>query len=183
MGVDLMFLGGGASFNWTAWQTLYDLGLAFGWRPAGTLPMTSGYDTGRWEYPPDDVQKMPRGGYFTNDFQWVTDTDATAWCAALERALAALEGKEPMTLEEAEAVRRIWADENEDKTPLTRVGEAIAASKEFHDMLDDDREPPTPEQLEARRQILIESPAPPDLEPLIRAFVERVKPRRGFAIG
>ena len=48
---------------------------------------------------------------------------------------------------------------------------------------DDDGEPPTPEQLEARRQVLIESYAPPDLEPLIRAFVERVKPRRGFAIG
>jgi hypothetical protein len=88
-----------------------------------------------------------------------------------------------MTLEEAEAVRRIWADECEDRTPLTRVGEAIAASKEFHDMLDDDGEPPTPEQLGARRQILIESPASPDLEPLIRAYVERVKPRRGFAIG
>ena len=36
---------------------------------------------------------------------------------------------------------------------------------------------------EARRQILIDCYAPPDLEPLIRAFVERVKPRRGFAIG
>ena len=114
----------------------------------------------------------------------MTETDAAAWSAALERALAALEGKAPMTLEEAEAVRRIWADENEDRTPLTRVGEAIAASKEFHDMLDDDHgELPTPEQLEARRQVLIESHAPPDLEPLIRAFVERVKPRRGFAIG
>jgi hypothetical protein len=68
----------------------------------------------------------------------VTETDAAAWCAALERALAALEGKVPMTLEEAETVRRIWADENEVRTPLTRVGKAIAASKEFHDMLDDD---------------------------------------------
>jgi hypothetical protein len=104
--------------------------------------------------------------------------------AALERALAALEGKAPMTLEEAEPVRRIWADENEDKTPLTAIGKAIAASKKFHDMLDAaDGEPPTPEQLEARRQVLIETDAPPDLEPLIRRFVERVKPRRGFAIG
>jgi hypothetical protein len=163
MGVDLMCLGGGVSFNWTAWQTLYDLGLAFGWRPAGTLPATIS-DEGRFNYPADDNQETPRGGYFSNDFQWVTETDAAAWCAALERALAALEGKAPMTLEDAEAVRRIWADENEDRTPLTRVREAIAAS-------------------EARRQVLIESDAPPDLEPLIRAFVERVKPRRGFAIG
>ena len=182
MGVDLMRLGGGVSFNWTAWQTLYDLGLAFGWPPARTLLATIS-DEGRFDYPADDNQETPRGGYFTNDFQWVTETDAAAWCAALERALAALEGKAPMTLEEAEAVRRIWADENEDRTPLTRVGEAIAASKEFHDMLDDDGEPPTPEQLEARRQVLIESHAAPDLELLIRAFVERVKPRRGFAIG
>ena len=181
MGVDLMCLGGGVSFNWTAWQTLYDLGLAFGWRPAGTLPAAIS-DEGRFSYPADDNQETPRGGYFSNDSQWVTETDAAAWCAALERALAALEGKAPMTLEEAEAVRRIWADENEDRTPLTRVGEAIATSKEFHDMLDDG-EPPAPEQPEARRQILFESPAPPDLEPLIRAFVERVKPRRGFAIG
>jgi hypothetical protein len=182
MGVDLFGIGG-CSFNWCAWQALYDLGLAFGWRPAGTLPMTGQTDEGRWIYPDDDDRETPRDGYFSNDFQWVTETDAAAWCAALERALAALEGKAPMTLEEAEAVRRIWADENEDRTP-TCVAEAIAASKEFHDMLNDDNgEPPTPEQLEARRQVLIESHAPPDLEPLIRAFVERVKPRRGFAVG
>jgi hypothetical protein len=81
-------------------------------------------------------------------------------------------------------VRRIWADENEDKTPLTAIGKASAASKKFHDMLDAaDGEPPTPEQLEARWQVLIETDAPPDLESLIRRFVERVKPRRGFAIG
>jgi hypothetical protein len=37
----------------------------------------------------------------------------------------------------------------------------IVASKEFLDMLDDDDgEPPTPEQLELRRQVLIESHAP-----------------------
>jgi hypothetical protein len=45
MGVDLMGLGG-CSFNWRAWQTLHDLGLAFGWRPAGTLPMTGQTDEG-----------------------------------------------------------------------------------------------------------------------------------------
>jgi hypothetical protein len=181
MGVVLMGVGG-CSFSWRAWQTLYDLGFAFGWRPAGTLPMTGQTDEGMWIYPDDDRETL-RGGYFTNDFQWVAESDAAAWCAALERALAALEGEAPMTLEEAETVRQIWADENEDRTPLTRIFEAIAASKEFHDTLGDDGEPPTLEQPEARRQVPIESHAPPDLEPLIRAFVERVKPRRGFAIG
>jgi hypothetical protein len=184
MGVDLMCPGGWVSFNWNAWQTLYDLGLAFGWRPAGTLPMTGQPKEGRWIYPDDDDRETPRDGYFSNDFQRVTDTDAAAWCAALERALAALEGNAPMTLEEAEALRRVWADEIEDRTPLSRVAEALAASKGFHDLLDEDEgEPLTPKQREARRQVLIESFAPPDLEPLIRAFVERVKPCRGFAIG
>jgi hypothetical protein len=35
MGVDL--IGIGLSYNWRGWHALYDLGVAFGWRPAGTL--------------------------------------------------------------------------------------------------------------------------------------------------
>ena len=116
MGVDLMGLGGGVSFDLASWQTLYDLGLAFGWQPDGTLPATIS-DKGSFDYP-DDNHETPREGYFSNDFQWVTDKDAASWCEALEGALAALEGRAPMTLERAEAVRRIWAGENEDITPL-----------------------------------------------------------------
>ena len=79
MGVDLMFIGGGVSFNWTSWDTLYDLGVAFGWKPAGTLPLTGGCDAECWEYPPDDDRETPRGDYFSNDFQRVTEMDAAAW--------------------------------------------------------------------------------------------------------
>ena len=178
MGVDLMGEGG-CSFNWSAWQTLYDLGLAFGWRPAGTLPVTRGYQNR--EYPPDDDRETPREDYFDNDYQRVTTADSLAWCAALERALAAIEGTGRMTSEEAEALRRIWAGENEDKTPMTSIFDRLAASKEFHDMHDDDAPPPTPEQLEARRQGALEGPI--DLKSLICEFVEWVKPRHGFAIG
>ena len=56
MGVDLMCLGGEVSFNWTAWQTLYDLGLAFGWRPAGTLPATIS-DGGRFDTRPTTIRR------------------------------------------------------------------------------------------------------------------------------
>jgi hypothetical protein len=50
-------------------------------------------------------------------------------------------------------------------------------------MLDDDPEPPTPEQLEARQQLMREIDAPPDLEGLIREFIKQLEPPRGFAIG
>jgi hypothetical protein len=84
MGVDL--IGIRRSYNWQGWRALYTLGVLFGWKPAGTLypnePVT--YLN---SYPPDD-DPGPRNGYFTNDFQWVTEPDAAAWAAAIYRALA-----------------------------------------------------------------------------------------------
>ena len=105
MGFDLM--GINRSYNWSSWRALYGLGVAFGWRPAGTLmPKT----LNEFDYPPDD-DPGPRSGYFHNDWQWTTDADARAWATALRRALDAMAGKSAMTAEQAEMVRKAKTDD------------------------------------------------------------------------
>ncbi len=86
MGVDLIGLG--RSYNWSSWQRLFDLGVAFGWKPAGALmPNEPVLVQGQWSYPDDDYPGE-RSGYFSNDEQWVTEPDAKAWAAAIYRALS-----------------------------------------------------------------------------------------------
>jgi hypothetical protein len=85
MGVDL--IGVRRSYNWHGWHALYDLGVAFGWRPAGTLKPTNPEANGHFAYPADD-DRGPRDDYFSNDWQWVTDADAAAWASAIYNALA-----------------------------------------------------------------------------------------------
>jgi hypothetical protein len=84
MGVDL--IGINRSYNWHGWRALYDLGVAFGWRPAGALKPNEPVSYLN-SYPPDD-DPGERDDYFTNDLQWVTEPDAAAWAAALQRALS-----------------------------------------------------------------------------------------------
>jgi hypothetical protein len=67
MGVDL--IGIGRSYSWHGWRALFDLGVAFGWRPAGALKPLNPIDQGNHSYPADDYPGE-RDGYFTNDRQW-----------------------------------------------------------------------------------------------------------------
>jgi hypothetical protein len=90
MGVDLV--GIGRSYNWHGWCDLYDLGVAFGWRPAGALMPLDPMARDGHDYPDDDYPGE-RVGYFTNDEQWVTNPDAAAWATALYRALSSEENK------------------------------------------------------------------------------------------
>jgi hypothetical protein len=83
MGVDV----GGLHWNWTEWAILFDLGRAFGWKPAGTIPEDG------IPHPDEDE----RSGYFVNDYDSVGDADARAWAAALRRALAVMAGEETAT--------------------------------------------------------------------------------------
>lgn len=73
MGYDLRGTGGVFRLNTSGWMDLLDLAHRHGWQPAGTEAP---------EYDPDWD-----GGYFTNDYQIVTDEDASALADALEDAL------------------------------------------------------------------------------------------------
>lgn len=84
MGMDLMG-NGRFSVNNRGWETLLDLAERFGWRPAGTIEMD--YEEGQWSHPDESTVSGPRMGYFSNDSQLVTDTDAAALSAALRKAL------------------------------------------------------------------------------------------------
>lgn len=79
MGVDC--IGFKLGFNWTGWRELYDLGVKFGWKPAGTH---------------EDDKSGPSDDYFGNNFQIVTDPDAAAWATALYSALATETNMHPL---------------------------------------------------------------------------------------
>lgn len=68
------------------WQDYLDLAVEFGWEPAGVF-----FKCDERGYRPH-----PTGSYLGNDFQTVTEEDAVAFSAALNRALAA--GK-PLTVD------------------------------------------------------------------------------------
>lgn len=74
-------------FNIHSWSPIFQMGMAAGWQPAGTLAPApfvdedTGETLGVWD---DDEWD---GTYFSNDRQRVTDADARAWADALERAL------------------------------------------------------------------------------------------------
>ena len=88
MGMDLNGAGGVQRFSNTSWCKMLELAYGYGWKLAGTEP-------GQWVDPstgelieqlspdPDEWD----GGYFTNEFQWVTDEDAAHIADALEQAL------------------------------------------------------------------------------------------------
>src|SRR3954449_10192636 len=96
MGVD--FIGhGGASFASYTWRGCFELALAFGWKPAGTVAPCDYRGPGRWN-----------GTYFSNDLQEVSDGDALALGTALRRAHDALRTKQHLTEEQAKA----WANED-----------------------------------------------------------------------
>ena len=94
MGVD--FIGrGDFSLPWHMWRPCFELAVAFGWQPAGTIAHPD--FKGHWS-----------GTYFANDCQEVSDEDARAMAEALYGALSALKPKQKLTAEQ----RKAWADED-----------------------------------------------------------------------
>jgi hypothetical protein len=91
MGVDLIGRGGDVSFNWSYWRACLGIAIAFGWQPAGTIAHPD--HDGDWD-----------GGYFTNDFQEVSDSDARALGVALHRAVASVRTGQALTEEQAKAL-------------------------------------------------------------------------------
>ena len=94
MGMDLSGKGGYFRFSQRRWRAVLELAHEHGWEPAGTVPPEFTV------YAPDGVTvdevrtRAERqsyanwsGGYFTNDYQVVSDEDAANIAEALERAL------------------------------------------------------------------------------------------------
>ena len=90
MGVDLIGRGG-ASFNWDSWRKCLGIAIAFGWQPDGTIA------------PPDHDGDWNRG-YFSNDLQEVSDSDARALGLALHRAVSSVRTGQALTEEQAKAL-------------------------------------------------------------------------------
>jgi hypothetical protein len=99
--------GGYFSLNVWAWPTVVELAQMYGWNPAGTEPpagppegvevvridLADAQVIGNIKHPhthPTDEYRQSKswaGGYFSNDWQYVTEADALALAAALERAM------------------------------------------------------------------------------------------------
>jgi hypothetical protein len=83
MGMDC-FGNGGFSVNWAGWERLLEVARANGWEPAGTIPM----DERDWNRPDENTFTGERAGYYSNDSQLVTKSDAAEIANSLRRALS-----------------------------------------------------------------------------------------------
>ncbi len=88
MGFDLMGKRGSFSTNRAGWRYIFNLAIENGWvpegtKPPGTIQMINPYDDGPYPEIPDNWC----GSYFYNDFQVVTEEDATNMANALELSL------------------------------------------------------------------------------------------------
>src|SRR5262249_37495558 len=90
MGFDLHGRHETVSFNLAGWRYLLETANSFGWQPAGTeAPDLENVGLGSIPIEPIGPARAWNGGYFTNDFQTVTDDDARQMGAALLRAALA----------------------------------------------------------------------------------------------
>jgi hypothetical protein len=88
MSFDLLGINGGSwSYNNSAWFYCLKIAQAHGWEPLGTR-ITEHNPELRGE-PITEEMAAWRGGYSSIDWQTVTDEDAKALAAALDRALGA----------------------------------------------------------------------------------------------
>lgn len=104
MGYDLIGRQGRRlSINVHGWRFCLDAARMYGWEPEGTRASTwgtwnkDGTHTPYWteEMAQDWAERYRRdkySSYFSNDFQEATEADARALAAALDRAVAALQG-------------------------------------------------------------------------------------------
>jgi hypothetical protein len=113
MGMDIM--NWDVSYNWSSWRGLFEIGVAFGWTPRGTLS-------------PKDRTPEWSGGYFSNDFQVLTAEDAAAWARAIMAALAAARGEVEMTAEQRrllESASEDWLKRMEEFARIAAAGELV----------------------------------------------------------
>ena len=89
MGIDV----GGEHFTHTGWRWVLNLAIEYGWQPAGTEPPDYGWLLAGTASP-DGNDRSWDGGYCSNDFQKVTESDARALGEALLRAVAVLDAQE-----------------------------------------------------------------------------------------
>ena len=86
--MDLHGAGGYQRFDRTSWCKILELAYSYSWRPQGTEP-------GQWydengelcKQISPDPDTWDSNNYFSNDYQWVTETDAANIADALQQAL------------------------------------------------------------------------------------------------
>jgi hypothetical protein len=139
MGMDLSGKGGYFRFSNYGWRAALELAHEHGWEPAGTVPpkftvyALDGVTV-------DEVRTRAErqsyanwsGGYFTNDYQVVSDEDAANIADALERALDDVPdeggGDHLLTPAQHQAVQRGELSEEELDKVIEQVMERQAAS-------------------------------------------------------
>lgn len=122
MGFDLSGAGGALYLNRSSWSHCLRMADAFGWEPEGTeAPKLTMYDPDRGSVALTGSWVKWDGGYFTNNYQGVTDTDAKALAAALDRAITAVETGAELSAEQREA----FTDESDDLPIPTWVVQAF----------------------------------------------------------
>jgi hypothetical protein len=89
MGYDLCGRGGSFSTSLRTYPALLGLAFHFGWKPMCTQIDGAGYQSlyGGDEQKTEQARRNWRGGYTSNDHQWVTDDDARAIADAIDSAL------------------------------------------------------------------------------------------------
>jgi hypothetical protein len=139
MGMDLSGKGGSFRFSQGRWSAVLELAREHRWEPAGTKPPEFTV------YAPDSVTvdevatRVERqryanwsGGYFTNDYQVVSDEDAANIADALERALDDVPdeagGDHLLTPAQHQAAQRGELSEEELDKVIEQVMERQAAS-------------------------------------------------------
>lgn len=83
MGYELRGKGDTVSLNIAGWEFIVDVAKAYGWIPMGTQPTDLTYPNGM----PLGAQEDWRGSYFYNEWQIITEQDASNIADALQRAL------------------------------------------------------------------------------------------------
>ena len=98
MGMDLHGNGWYKAAGWTTWRTLFEAAVDYGWKPAGTVMFLPSIEElvrrGEVGLPPETLDGLVpdpiwEGGYFTNDLQLVTMTDAQQFADGLTKAAQA----------------------------------------------------------------------------------------------
>lgn len=91
--------GGALDVRNSVWEWLLDMAHFYGWSPEGTEPNDELWRQVAESHGEQYKPSAGRSGYFTNDYQYVTDSDAASIADALGRALE----------DETSAPVRLWS--------------------------------------------------------------------------